>query len=71
MLLYADQLWYGDRSLRVRDGSVRGEIDGFSWLLFDRREKASALPAIARQQGVWRGVSRSASRRSASTLTAR
>jgi hypothetical protein len=36
MLLRADQLWYRDRSLRLRDGSIRGEVDGFSWLLFDR-----------------------------------
>jgi hypothetical protein len=36
MLLSADQLWYRDRSLRLRDGSIRGEVDGFSWLLFDR-----------------------------------
>ena len=37
MLLYSDSLWYRDRSIRTRDGSIRGEIDGFSWLLFDRR----------------------------------
>lgn len=37
MLLRADGLWYRDRSIRTRDGSIRGEIDGFSWLLFDRR----------------------------------
>ncbi|MCU0757876.1 MAG: CpcT/CpeT family chromophore lyase [Steroidobacteraceae bacterium] len=54
MLLYPDQLWYRDRSLRVADGSIRGEIDGFSWLLFDR----AAPPAIARQQGVWKGTFR-------------
>ncbi len=58
MLLYPDQLWYRDRSLRVRDGSIRGEIDGFSWLLFDRRRQPPALPSIATQQGVWRGVFR-------------
>jgi hypothetical protein len=58
MLLYADQHWYRDRSLRVRDGSVRGEIDGFSWLLFDRRSESATLPSLARQQGVWRGVFR-------------
>jgi hypothetical protein len=40
MLLPEDQLWYRDRSLRLRDGGIRGEVDGFSWLLFDR------LPAI-------------------------
>lgn len=37
MLLQAGGLWYRDRSIRTRDGSIRGEIDGFSWLLFDRR----------------------------------
>lgn len=58
MLLYPDQLWYRDRSLRVRDGSIRGEIDGFSWLLFDRRDQPSILPAIATQQGVWQGTFR-------------
>ncbi len=63
MLLLPDQLWYRDRSLRLADGTVRGEIDGFSWLLFDRMaegEEAGAaadaeLPALVRQQGVWRG----------------
>jgi hypothetical protein len=60
MLLYHDQLWYRDRSLRERDGSVRGEIDGFSWLLFDRTDRGgdgTSLPAaLARQQGVWKGT---------------
>ncbi|MEA5391069.1 CpcT/CpeT family chromophore lyase [Cyanobium gracile UHCC 0139] len=55
MLLHRDQLWYRDRSLRLADGSVRGEIDGFSWLLFDRAEGAAELPALVGQQGVWRG----------------
>ena len=36
MLLHPRGLWYRDRSIRTRDGSIRGEIDGFSWLLFDR-----------------------------------
>jgi 2-C-methyl-D-erythritol 4-phosphate cytidylyltransferase len=36
MLLSENQLWYRDRSLRLRDGGIRGEVDGFSWLLFDR-----------------------------------
>ncbi|MEB3260719.1 MAG: CpcT/CpeT family chromophore lyase [Cyanobacteriota bacterium] len=36
MLLSADQLWYRDRSERLSDGTIRGEVDGFSWLLFDR-----------------------------------
>ncbi len=63
MLLHPDQLWYRDRSVRLADGTVRGEIDGFSWLLFDRaaagEEPGTALdpdlPALVRQQGVWRG----------------
>lgn len=45
MLLSDDQLWYRDRSLRLRDGSIRGEIDGFSWLLFDRRSGFEAIDA--------------------------
>ncbi len=63
MLLHPDQLWYRDRSLRLADGSVRGEVDGFSWLLFDRVEGAAGLaegtlPALVRQRGVWRGIFR-------------
>ncbi len=68
MLLLPDQLWYRDRSVRLADGTVRGEIDGFSWLLFDRAaagEKAGPaaeldadLPALVRQQGVWKGTFR-------------
>ncbi len=45
MLLSADQLWYRDRSLRLSDGAIRGEVDGFSWLLFDR------LPAWGGTEG--------------------
>jgi hypothetical protein len=48
MLLYPGELWYRDRSIRVADGSVRGEIDGFSWLLFDRRNADAAGPSIRR-----------------------
>jgi hypothetical protein len=67
MLLLPDQLWYRDRSVRLADGTVRGEIDGFSWLLFDRAADAAEaaatatnadLPALVRQQGVWRGTFR-------------
>ncbi|MFM8481137.1 MAG: CpcT/CpeT family chromophore lyase [Gammaproteobacteria bacterium] len=53
MLLYGSELWYRDRSIKV-DGSIRGEIDGFSWLLFTRRD----APHIAKQAGVWRGTFR-------------
>ncbi len=60
MLLHPDQLWYRDRSLRLADGSVRGEIDGFSWLLFDRADgtMGADLPALVGQQGVWSGTFR-------------
>ncbi|MFN9622712.1 MAG: CpcT/CpeT family chromophore lyase [Cyanobacteriota bacterium] len=67
MLLSDDQLWYRDRSLRLRDGTIRGEVDGFSWLLFDRLPAtatdpaslvALGLPALARQMGVWEGTFR-------------
>jgi hypothetical protein len=54
MLLYPKELWYRDRSMRVLNGTIRGEVDGFSWLLFTRAQP----PAVARQQGVWRGVFR-------------
>ena len=38
MLLYPDQLWYRDRSIKLSDNEIRGEIDGFSYLRFDRME---------------------------------
>jgi hypothetical protein len=43
MLLLPDQLWYRDRSLKLPDHSIRGEVDGFSWLLFDRLNTAAAV----------------------------
>ena len=60
MLLSEGQHWYRDRSLRLSDGSIRGEVDGFSWLLFDRftPDTPPALPALAEQMGVWEGVFR-------------
>lgn len=62
MLLPAGQLWYRDRSLRLSDGSIRGEVDGFRWLLFDRLPPDAVtpdlLPVLVRQQGVWRGTFR-------------
>jgi hypothetical protein len=58
MLLHPDQLWYRDRSVRVADGTVRGEVDGFSWLLFDRAEAPILRPRLLEQQGVWRGTFR-------------
>lgn len=36
LLLYPDQQWYRDRSIKLATNSIRGEVDGFSWLLFDR-----------------------------------
>jgi hypothetical protein len=54
MLLYPSQLWYRDRSVRLGNGTVRGEVDGFSWLLFDRAAAAST----ARDEGVWKGTFR-------------
>jgi len=48
MLLSPDQLWYRDRSLRLRDGGIRGEVDGFSWLLFDRLPATEGLESGAR-----------------------
>lgn len=38
MLLYPGQLWYRDRSIKLSDNKVRGSIDGFSYLRFDRKE---------------------------------
>jgi hypothetical protein len=60
MLLSEGEHWYRDRSLRLSDGSIRGEVDGFSWLLFDRLapDTPPALPALAQQMGVWEGVFR-------------
>jgi hypothetical protein len=65
MLLSEGQHWYRDRSLRLSDGSIRGEVDGFSWLLFDRFAPDDTsvlpvlgLPALAEQMGVWEGVFR-------------
>jgi hypothetical protein len=61
MLLWKNGLWYRDRSLRVGNGTVRGEIDGFSWLRFKkktpltREEFVKKFPAISRQEGVWVG----------------
>jgi hypothetical protein len=61
MLLWDKHLWYRDRSLKVAGGGIRGEIDGFSWLRFEketplaREEFARRFPALARQGGVWEG----------------
>jgi hypothetical protein len=58
-LLYPNQHWYRDRSHFVKGDAVRGEIDGFSWLLFDRIDaapNAGALHPLLQQAGVWRGT---------------
>lgn len=49
MLLSDDQLWYRDRSVRLRDGTIRGEVDGFSWLLFDRRRDGQSADPLLRE----------------------
>jgi hypothetical protein len=36
MILWPDALWYRDRSRRVANHTIRGEIDGFIWLRFDK-----------------------------------
>lgn len=43
MLLLPDQLWYRDRSLHLPEHTIRGEVDGFSWLLFDRLASDGAV----------------------------
>ena len=73
MTLDRHRLWYRDRSIKVGDGSVRGEIDGFSWLRFDRLSDQPVLangdrisreqlrrrmPLTAGMEGVWEGVFR-------------
>jgi CpeT/CpcT family (DUF1001) len=55
MLLMPNQLWYRDRSIKIADGKIRGEIDGFSWLLFDKRDAKQAMASVARLVGVWKG----------------
>lgn len=73
MLLDRHRLWYRDRSIKIRDGAVRGEIDGFSWLRFDRlsdqpllakgdriseAELRRRMPLTASMEGVWEGTFR-------------
>jgi hypothetical protein len=64
MLLYPSQMWYRDRSMRVKNGTIRGEIDGFSWLRFDKiaplskKDLAARFPIVVQQEGVWRGTFR-------------
>jgi CpeT/CpcT family (DUF1001) len=73
MILDANRLWYRDRSIKRGDGTIRGEIDGFSWLRFDRLADVAALangdriskramlarmPNTARMEGTWQGTFR-------------
>ncbi len=73
MVLDRHRLWYRDRSIKLADGSIRGEIDGFSWLRFDRlsdepvlangdrisrEELRRRIPLTAKMEGVWEGVFR-------------
>jgi hypothetical protein len=73
MILDRHRLWYRDRSIKLADGSIRGEIDGFSWLRFDRLSDAPSLPGgdrisraemirrmplTARMEGTWTGLFR-------------
>jgi hypothetical protein len=73
MILDANRLWYRDRSIKRGDGTIRGEIDGFSWLRFDRladvpslpnsdriskRAMLALMPTTARMEGTWQGVFR-------------
>jgi hypothetical protein len=73
MILDANRLWYRDRSIKRGDGTIRGEIDGFSWLRFDRladvaslpngdriskRAMLARMPAMARMEGRWEGTFR-------------
>lgn len=73
MLLDADRLWYRDRSIIIENQTVRGEIEGFSWLRFDRlsndpaigngdriskAELAKRLSYANTSGGVWEGTFR-------------
>jgi hypothetical protein len=63
MLLYPNQMWYRDRSIRQKNGTIRGEIDGFSWLRFDKKTNSlitkqtfeAHFPVISKQIGTWKG----------------
>ncbi len=70
MILDQHRMMYRDRSIKQTDGSIRGEIDGFSWLIFDRLSKDPVLangdrisreelmrrmPASGSMEGTWLG----------------
>lgn len=71
MILSEHQLLYRDRSIILATGNIRGEIDGFSWLRFDklsaepilangdrisRAELMRRMPAAGSMEGVWEGT---------------
>lgn len=73
MVLDRHRLWYRDRSIKLEDGSIRGEIHGFSWLRFDRLSDQPVLangdrisraqlrrriPLTAKMEGIWEGTFR-------------
>lgn len=63
MVLAQDQLWYRDRSLHWPAHTIRGEVDGFSWLLFDRCGQGAPAGRLAEGEalvapGVYAGVFR-------------
>lgn len=73
MVLDADRLWYRDRSIIIETQGIRGEIEGFSWLRFDRMsddprigngdriskaELAKRLSYADTSGGVWEGTFR-------------
>lgn len=43
MILDKHRMMYRDRSIKQTDRAIRGEIDGFSWLIFDRLSKEPVL----------------------------
>jgi hypothetical protein len=72
-IIAANDLWYRDRSIKVPSNDIRGEIDGFGWLRFERISDAPVLtngdryarsvmqrrlPGLMRQEGVWEGMFR-------------
>jgi hypothetical protein len=73
MTLSRDALSYRDRSIILATGAIRGEIHGFSWIVYDRSSDAPDLPngdriardqmlklmpVMARMEGVWEGMFR-------------
>ena len=70
MVLDEDRMMYRDRSIKLSDGTIRGEIDGFSWLIYARLAETPTLangdriskkqlmrrmPAAGSMEGAWEG----------------